>query len=122
MSEEFVIAVVDDDDSFRMALAESLDSLGYNAREFASAEAFIAADGPRSCDCVITDIRMPGISGFELSRLLASQASPVPVILITAVREPGLETRAAASGSLCLLKKPFEADALIDCLQRALVG
>ncbi len=122
MSRVFLIAVIDDDDSFRVALGESLRSLGYDAIEFASAEEFIADHGRAPCDCVITDIRMPGMSGFELSRLLASQASPVPVIMITAVKEPGIEAKAAASGSHCLLKKPFAANVLIDCLQKALPG
>lgn len=120
--ERVPIAVIDDDDSFRTALAESLRSLGYDAREFVSGEEFLASEGEGLCDCVITDIHMPGMSGFELSRLLASRASPVPVIMITAVAEPGLEIKATASGSSCLLKKPFEADALIGCLQRALEG
>lgn len=114
------IAVVDDDESFRLALAESLRSLGYDAKEFSSAEEFIGEDAEGSCACVITDIRMPGVSGFDLSRLIASWRSPVPVILVTAVMEPGLERRAKVSGSVCLLKKPFESDALIDCLERAL--
>jgi FixJ family two-component response regulator len=120
--ERVPIAVIDDDDSFRTALAESLRSLGYDAREFVSGEEFLASDDEGLCDCVITDIHMPGMSGFELSRLLASRDSPVPVIMITAVAEPGLEIKATASGSSCLLKKPFEADALIGCLQRALEG
>lgn len=118
---EFLIAVVDDDDSFRLALAESLCSLGYGAREFASAEEFIAGDDEEACDCVITDVRMPGMSGLELGHLIASRQSPVPVIMVTAVRERGLE-RAAAKGSFCLLKKPVGTDALIECLQRALEG
>lgn len=122
VSREPFIAVVDDDDSFRLALAESLRSLGYDAREFASAEEFIACEGQGLCDCVITDIRMPGMSGFEFSRLLASRYSPVPVIMMTAVAEPGMETKAAASGSFGLLKKPFETDDLINCLERALEG
>jgi FixJ family two-component response regulator len=120
LSKEPLIAVVDDDASFRMALAESLRSLGYDAREFASAEEFISGGVEGPCDCVITDIRMPGMSGFELSRLLASRHPWVPVIMITAVAEPGLEGDAKISGSVCLLKKPFQSDALIDCLQRAL--
>jgi FixJ family two-component response regulator len=119
---EPLIAVVDDDDSFRLALAESLRSLGYDAREFASAEEFIACEGEGTCDCVITDIRMPGMSGFEFSRLLASMPTPVPVIMITSVTEPGLESKAKISGSVCLLKKPFRSDTLIDCLQRTLGG
>jgi FixJ family two-component response regulator len=122
VSKQFPVAVIDDDDSFRVALAESLRSFGYDAREFASAEEFIAGDGQGPCDCVITDIRMPGMSGFELGRLLASRPSPVPVIMITAVSEPGLESKASANGSFCLLKKPFGADALIGHLQRALEG
>lgn len=120
MSRDSLIAVVDDDASFRLALAESLRSLGYTAREFASAEEFIAANDEGSCDCVITDIRMPGMSGLELGQLLGARDSPVPVIMVTAGKEPGLETRARASGSCCLLKKPFKSDALIGCLQRAL--
>jgi FixJ family two-component response regulator len=119
---EPLIAVVDDDDSFRLALAESLRSLGYDAREFASAEEFIAGEVEGFCDCVITDVRMPGMSGFEFSRLLTSRPSPVPVIMITSVVEPGLESKAKINGSVCLLKKPFQSSTLIDCLQRTLGG
>lgn len=72
-----------------------------------------------SCDCVITDIHMPGISGFDLKRLLVARGSATPVIMVTARAEPGLEVKAAASGAVCLLRKPFETDALIACLDRA---
>jgi FixJ family two-component response regulator len=119
VSRELLIAVIDDDESFRMALVESLGSLGYGARGFASAEEFIAVDGEGSCDCVITDIHMPGMSGFDLKRLLAARGSARPVIMVTAHAEPDLEAKAAASGAVCLLRKPFETDALIDCLERA---
>lgn len=120
MSRTYVIAVIDDDESFREALAELLRSLGYDAREFASADEFIAADGERYCDGVVTDFRMPGMNGLELSRLLALRKPALPVIMITAVAEPSVRTEAAASGSFCLLEKPFDAEALIDCLRRAL--
>ncbi len=120
MSREPLIAIIDDDESFRTALVDSLCSLGYGVRGFASAEEFVAGDGEDSCDCIITDIHMPGMSGFDLKRLLASRASDVPIIMITARAEPDLEARAAASGAVCLLRKPFETDALIDCLARAL--
>lgn len=119
MSRELLIAVIDDDESFRMALVESLSSLGYSVRGFTSAEEFIAVDGEGSCDCVITDIHMPGMSGFDLKRLLAARGFARPVIMVTAHAEPDLEAKAAASGAVCLLRKPFETDALIDCLERA---
>ena len=120
MPREPSIAIIDDDEPFRIALVESLESLGYGAHGFASAEEFLAGDGERSCDCVITDIHMPGMSGLDLKRLLASRGCQVPVIMITARAEPELEAKAAASGAICLLRKPFDADALIDCLERAL--
>jgi len=120
VSREHLIAVIDDDPSFRVALVESLFSLGYGARGFASAEEFIAGDGTERYDCVITDIHMPGMSGFDLMRRLLALHSGVPVIMITAHAEPGLEARAAAIGAVCLLRKPVEADALTYCLERAL--
>jgi FixJ family two-component response regulator len=118
--ENFLIAVVDDDESFRIALVESLSSLGYWADGFPSAEEFIVEGGEGSYDCLITDIHMPGISGLDLKRLLADRGSRMPVIMITALAETGLEARVAAAGVVFLLRKPFEADALIDCLERTL--
>jgi FixJ family two-component response regulator len=120
VSREFSIAVVDDDERFRTALVESLSSLGYDARGFGSAEQFIAADAAASCDCVITDIHMPGMSGLDLKRLLVARDFKVPVIMITARSEPELEATAAAAGAVCLLRKPFASEALIRCLDKAL--
>jgi FixJ family two-component response regulator len=120
VSRASLIAVIDDDTSCRLALADSLRSLGYEAREFSSAEEFISGDEDRFCDCVITDIYMPGMSGLELSRVLATRDPQVPVIMITALRGQGLENKAKASGSVGLLKKPFHSDALVGHLQRAL--
>jgi len=120
VSKELAVAVIDDDEPFRAALIESLLSLGYGARGFASAEEFIALDGEVSCDCVITDVHMPGMSGFDLKKVLTARESGVPVIMITARAEANLEARAVASGAICLLRKPFRASALLDCLHRAL--
>jgi FixJ family two-component response regulator len=119
VSRELSIAVIDDDESFRVALIESLQSLGYDASGFVSAEQFVAGGGEGSSDCVITDIQMPGMSGFDLKKLLVARGSAIPVIMITARAGVDLEVKAAASGALCLLRKPFETDALIDCLERA---
>ncbi len=120
MSSELLIAVIDDDQSFRMALVEFLGSLGYGARGFASAEEFIAWEADASCNCVITDIHMPGMSGLDLARLLTTRRRRVPVIMVTARSDLGIDARAAASGAISLLRKPFKTDSLIGCLEKAL--
>jgi FixJ family two-component response regulator len=119
VSSEPLIAVIDDDEPFRTALVEAICSLGHRAQGFASAEEFFAASGESSCDCVITDVHMPGMSGFDLKRLLTARGSTMPVIMVTARAEQGLEAKAAASGAVCLLRKPFATDTLIGCLERA---
>jgi FixJ family two-component response regulator len=120
VAKEMSIAVVDDDRAFREALVESLVSLGYGARGFASAEEFLAGDGQDACRCVITDVHMPGMSGLDLQRVLAARESSVPVIMITARKDPNLEAKTAASGAVCLLRKPFGTEALLGGLKRAL--
>ena len=78
------------------------------------------AEQSQSFACIITDIQMPGMSGIELKQHLTASQCPVPVIMITARHDPGLEEKAIASGAACFLRKPFEADALIRCLESAL--
>jgi FixJ family two-component response regulator len=116
----FIISVIDDDESFRTALVGLLLSLGYEAQGFASALEFIDRGGDGSCDCIITDFNMPGMSGLDLMLQLTARGSAVPVIMVTGHSEPGLEDKASASGAVCLLIKPFKEDALIVCLERAL--
>jgi FixJ family two-component response regulator len=122
VSGQALISVIDDDESLCMAVVELLGSLGHDARPFVSAEAFLAADGVGGYDCIITDIQLPGLSGIDLTHLLATRQSSVPVIMITARADPGLEERALSSSAIALLRKPFRADALIGCLERALTG
>jgi FixJ family two-component response regulator len=120
VSREFIISVIDDDESFRIALVGLLRSLGYGVHGFTSAVEFINSGGERSCDCIITDFCMPKMSGLDLIQLLTARGSTVSVIMVTGRPEPGLEAKAAAGGAVCLLMKPFEDDALIGYLERAL--
>ena len=119
MATDLEIAVIDDDESFRVALVESLSSLGYGADGYASAEDYIRAVGGKSFDCVVTDIHMPGMNGLDLMKRLATQGSTIPVVLITARSDTNLEARAAAAGAACLLRKPFEINNLIACIEGA---
>jgi FixJ family two-component response regulator len=113
------IAVIDDDESFRIALVESLSSLGYDADGYASAEDYIGSIGGRSFNCVVTDIHMPGMSGLDLMKRLATGGSTTPVVLITARSDKNLEAKAAAAGAACMLRKPFEINDLIKCIEGA---
>lgn len=119
MSTELSISVVDDDESFRLAIVGALRSLGYAVREFASGEEFFAAKGAQSSGCVITDLHMRGMSGLDLIRQLLAHGSAAPAIMITGRPEPGLEEKAVAAGAVCLLTKPFETDSLIECIKKA---
>jgi FixJ family two-component response regulator len=122
VSRNLAIAVIDDDDSFRAALVEALSSFGYVSSGYASAEDYLGANGARSFDCVITDIHMPGMSGLDLAKRLAAQGTTTPVILITARSDSNLETKAAAAGAVRLLRKPFETNDLISCIDQAVRG
>jgi FixJ family two-component response regulator len=115
-----LISIIDDDESMRRAVVALIRSSGYDARGFESAEEFLASGAVQSFACIITDIQMPGMSGIELKQHLAASQCSVPVIMITARPDPGLEQKANASGAACFLRKPFEADALIRCVESAL--
>ena len=122
VSNEPRIAIIDDDESLRLALVGFVRSLGYRATGFASADEFLAAGAAGTSDCIVTDIQMPGLSGIDLKHHLTRAGCRVPVIMVTARTEPALHERALASGALCLLRKPFTDDALIGCLERALTA
>ena len=120
MPETITIAVIDDDDSFRIALAESLSTFGFEVRGFASAEDFLAGNGQNLCNLAVTDVHMPGMSGLDLARHLGASGSKIPIILITARSEASLEARASAAGVACFLKKPFAIGDLIKCIEGVL--
>jgi FixJ family two-component response regulator len=120
--DEPLIAVIDDDESMRFGLVTLIRSAGYATQGFASAEGFLelGPDAWRGFGCIVTDIQMPGLSGIELKQRLSAAQSPLPVIMITARNEAGLEERAHAVGAIRFLRKPFEAAVLLRCLESAL--
>lgn len=115
-----VIAVVDDDEAMREALSELLQALALPCRTFDGAEAFLSAYAPGSFDCLITDVRMPGISGLELQQKLKSLGSTIPVIIITSAADPLIRSRALKDGALAYLNKPVNDEVLIRHLMGAL--
>ncbi len=118
----FTVAIVDDDDSVRVAVGSLVRSLGFDALAFSSAESFLASGRVGDVDCLITDVQMPGMSGPELQSHLASERSDLPVILITAFPEERLRRQAEDAGAYGFLAKPFDGQAMIRCLEAALEG
>ncbi len=110
-----VIAVVEDDEDLRTSLGDLLESVGYQAVTFDSADSFLASDVSSKFDCIISDIQMKGTNGLELARTL--RPSETPVILITAFPTPEIGSQAKAAGVHRLLFKPFNSQALLDDLQ-----
>ena len=111
--------MIEDDAALRQSIVDLVECLGYRATGHPSADAFLA-ERDLAPDCVITDIQMPGLSGIDLKRRLVELGRPVPVIMVTARKDPALLQRAREAGPAGLLQKPFTAEALIDCLKAAL--
>jgi FixJ family two-component response regulator len=114
------VAVVDDDEAVRAALSNLLASLDLGVATFASAEEFLASPACRAAACLITDVQMPGMSGLDLQRHLASEGNRIPVILITAFPQDRLRQQAEAEGAFGFFAKPFDGRLMIDCIERAL--
>jgi len=115
-----LISVVDDDDSVRESLRGLLRSVTFGVEVFTSAEEFLSSDRMRETDCLILDVRMPGMSGLELHRRLVSSHPHLPVIFITAHGDEELRSRALRGGAVDYLLKPFSDDALLNAVQTAL--
>jgi len=117
-----VISVVDDDESFREAMARLIRSLGHSVAAFDSAEDFLMSDRVNETECLICDVRMPRMSGIELQRNLIANDHRLPIIFVTAHPTKGSREDALAAGAIGFLNKPCAEDALIALLDQALRG
>jgi FixJ family two-component response regulator len=115
-----LISVVDDDDSVRESLRALLRSVRFVVEVFASAEEFLSSERIRETNCLILDVRMPGMGGLELQRRLTASHPGVPVIFISAHGEEDLRSRALKGGAVDYLLKPFSEEALLNAVQTAL--
>jgi FixJ family two-component response regulator len=120
MSHEPLIAIVDDDESFRESVQALLQSAGRRAVAFASAEQFLASGAAAIADCLILDLRMPGINGFELHQRMRTAGLRIPTIVITALADDVSRARALAAGASAFLRKPFQPDVLLQAIDTAM--
>ncbi len=115
-----MVAVIDDDESYRAAVQRLLKSEGLSVQSFGSAEAFLNSGQQTETGCLIADIRMPGMSGLELQSKLNSDHCPIPTIFITAHGDERMRLQAMRGGAVKFLLKPFEGESLLDAVRVAL--
>ena len=120
MSNPPVISIIDDDGSVRAATRNLVRSLGYIVHSFASAEDFLRSPYLNDTSCVITDVRMPAMSGLDLQAHLLATGKTFPFIFVTAFSVDSDRDRALKAGATCFLSKPFDGEILIECLETAL--
>jgi FixJ family two-component response regulator len=118
--ESKLVAIVDDDESVRGTLHELLRSAGFSSRAFESAEAFLESGHQQATGCLITDIRMPGMSGLELQARLNAEHCRIPTIFITAHGDEEMRFQALRGGAVEFMPKPFDDEVLIESVQAAL--
>jgi FixJ family two-component response regulator len=114
------IAVVDDDGGVRDAISSLLHSAGYRCATFDSAESFLASGRAREINCILLDVRMPGMSGLDLHLTLTRGNRKVPVIYVTARQDGDSRRRAFALGAAAYLPKAFDDAELLRALDAAL--
>jgi FixJ family two-component response regulator len=117
-TQQKIVAVVDDDSSMRVSLERLLQASGFGTEIFASAEAFLGASS--AADCLLLDIHLGGMGGFELHRRLSSAGSRLPVIFMTAFDDDAARREAASLGCVAYLRKPFAGQLLIDAIAEAI--
>lgn len=115
-----MIAVIDDDESYRVAVQRLLKSAGLSAQSFDSAEAFLNSGQQYETGCLIADIRMPGLSGLELQSKLSSDRCSIPTIFITAHGDEKMRLQAMRAGAVKFLAKPFDSETLLEAVRVAL--
>ena len=114
------VVLVDDDPSVRQALKRLLRIVGFQVTTYASADEYLSSPNPERQDCLILDVQMPGLNGLELQKVLTSMRTPLPIILMTAHPDEDLQTRAMEMGAVGFLEKPFDDQALIELIDKAL--
>jgi FixJ family two-component response regulator len=117
-----LVAIVDDDGSVRGALLGLMKAEGIPAQAFASAEEFLRSEAAATARCLVTDLRMSGMSGLELQAELTARAAGIPVIFITAHGDAETRARALRAGAIRFFQKPFDDQELVDGIRVAMEG
>jgi FixJ family two-component response regulator len=115
-----VLAVLDDEPEMRKALRRLLSGRGFEVAEYAVGRDLIAGLGSRPWDCLLLDLHMTEVSGFDVLEAFRAQGVRVPVVVITAHDEPGTAARVQALGACSYLKKPVDGEVLVAAITDAI--
>jgi FixJ family two-component response regulator len=115
-----VVFVVDDAPVVLNSIAMLLELVGFDVKTFSSAEDFLASYEPSQVGCLLLDVRLPGISGVELQRKLKSDASELPIILMSGHASHEVRDEGTANGAIGFLEKPVDSRQLIDLVRNAI--
>ena len=117
-----LVYVVDDDEALRDSLRWLLESEGYRAATYATAERFLAAYRPGVASCLLLDVRMPGLTGLEVQQELNRRGHPLPIIFITGHGDVPMAVNAVKNGAFHFLEKPFKDAHLLEVIEEAAAG
>ena len=115
-----LISILDDDEALRSSLEDLIRSVGFRVQGFSSAEAFLRSKQVQTTDCLILDVRMPGMTGPGLQRELRSERADLPIIFMTAYENPDVRAQVIEAGAVAFLYKPFYEEDVLDAINAAL--
>ncbi|TCS61357.1 response regulator transcription factor [Varunaivibrio sulfuroxidans] len=118
--QDVVVFIVDDDEAVRESLSWLISSVGHTVKSFDSAQNFLKTFSPGTQGCVLVDVRMPGMSGLDLQRMLVRQPTCMPVIIITGHGDVQMAVRAMKDGAFDFVEKPFNDQVILDLVHGAL--
>jgi FixJ family two-component response regulator len=122
MNTRSLVSVVDDDESVRESLPDLLKEFGFAVQPFKSGEEFLASEYVEQTKCLILDIAMPGMSGFDVQRELKHRKQQIPIVFITAHKDETTRPSVLGEGAVACLLKPFSDTALLQAMQVALAA
>jgi FixJ family two-component response regulator len=115
-----LVAVVEDEESVRKAIGRLLLSAGFNVETYCCAADFLQSLHRQRPRCLVLDLRMPNMSGFEIQQALSQSGNVVPVVIITGDDSPGSRERALVQGARAYLRKPVDEAMLLDAIDSAI--
>ncbi len=120
MAQEATVFVVDDDEAVRDSLCRLFSSVDLASEAFPSGETFLASSKPERAGCLVIDLRMPGMSAFEVQKEMAARAINLPMIFITGYGDVETGVRAMKAGAVDFIQKPFREQDLLEMVQKAI--